>query len=162
MGIKKCEICNKDMEYIKDDKKYCSKDCMNAARRKRYADKKGMERNCVMCGKPFSPLTSAANLRQCCYDCVPNGETLTRGKIMDFIRKLNGNRCMRCGYDTCGAALEFHHIDPNQKDFTISNERLKLIEAIEESKKCVLLCANCHREIHANLFDITEVVKNGK
>ena len=71
---------------------------------------------------------------------------------------LHGGKCVRCGYDKCSGALEFHHIDPSQKDFTISNDRAKLEESIEESKKCILLCANCHRELHAEIFKITEVL----
>ena len=34
----------------------------------------------------------------------------------------------------------------------------KIEESIEESKKCILLCANCHRELHAEIFKITEVL----
>lgn len=44
--------------------------------------------------------------------------------------------------------MEFHHIDPREKDFTIS-KRMTTFEAIrKELDKCALVCANCHREIH--------------
>lgn len=59
-----------------------------------------------------------------------------------------GGRCTVCGYDKCPSAFDFHHIDPDEKDFVISSKTSW--EAIEpELKKCVLLCANCHREVHA-------------
>lgn len=61
-----------------------------------------------------------------------------------------GGKCARCGYDKCLAALDFHHHDPSAKEFGISHrgvtyaiERLK-----KEAEKCILLCANCHREVH--------------
>lgn len=53
--------------------------------------------------------------------------------------------------------LEFHHLDPSQKDFTISNDHFRLLEAVEESKKCVLICSNCHKELHDNLWNIEEL-----
>lgn len=57
---------------------------------------------------------------------------------------------MRCGYDKCPAALEFHHLDPSKKSFTIGDEKThksqKYIE--KEIKKCILICANCHAEEH--------------
>ena len=72
------------------------------------------------------------------------------------IKQAKGGRCEKCGYNTCLGALEFHHIDPTQKDFTISNDHFRLEEAIEESKKCILLCANCHRELHNGLWNLKE------
>jgi len=59
-----------------------------------------------------------------------------------------GGHCVLCGYDKCPSAFDFHHLDPVEKDFVISAKTSW--ETIEpELKKCVLLCANCHREVHA-------------
>jgi len=64
-----------------------------------------------------------------------------------------GKCCQICGYSRCPEALEFHHLDNSSKDFGISNKGYtrswKKIK--EELDKCILLCANCHREIHAGL-----------
>lgn len=64
-----------------------------------------------------------------------------------------GAKCEHCSYDKYIGALEFHHKDPNQKEFTIAkvnqtkfNDKIKL-----ELDKCLLLCANCHREEHARI-----------
>jgi len=64
-----------------------------------------------------------------------------------------GGRCSICGYDWCIEALEFHHPDSSKKDFGISSRGYtRSWEKIrEELDKCVLLCANCHREIHSRL-----------
>ena len=60
-----------------------------------------------------------------------------------------GGKCQRCGYDKCARALQFHHIDPNEKDFQISGSNNKSWEKIEkELEKCILVCSNCHAEIH--------------
>lgn len=59
-----------------------------------------------------------------------------------------GGKCQICGYDKCPAAFDFHHLDPDEKDFAIS-EVMDWERLVVELDKCVLLCANCHREVHA-------------
>ena len=156
-----CVVCGKEFEAQKSTKKYCSNECLNASRRKKYAEKgrnRGIsEKVCPICGKVFTPKSAAASQRTCCYDCMPDGIQLTRGMFLAKIKEQRGGKCIRCGYDKCIKALEFHHIDPSQKDFTISNDHFKLLEAIEESKKCILICSNCHKELHDNLWDIKDL-----
>lgn len=60
-----------------------------------------------------------------------------------------GGCCQICGYNRCLEAFDFHHIDEQTKSFTIS-AHLTSFKAIKaELDKTVLLCANCHREVHA-------------
>ncbi len=164
--VNKCVVCGKDFEAIKSTKKYCSNDCMNAARRARYGERQIQmvtnlmdlhNKSCLICGKDFTPKTPAANNRQCCYNCMPDGVQLTRGMFLAKIKEHLGGRCIKCGYDKCLKALEFHHLDPSKKDFTISNDHFKLKEAVEEVKKCILICSNCHKELHDNLWTIDEL-----
>lgn len=66
-----------------------------------------------------------------------------------------GGKCCVCGYDRCQDAFDFHHLDPNTKSFNISSFNVKNKSKIyEEAKKCVLLCAVCHREYHAGWIEI--------
>lgn len=60
-----------------------------------------------------------------------------------------GGCCERCGYDRCIEALEFHHLDPNEKDFGISSQTISWSRIETELDKCIMLCSNCHREEHA-------------
>lgn len=63
-----------------------------------------------------------------------------------------GGCCEKCGYNKCNSALEFHHLDPNEKDFGIGSYTVLAWDKIkEELDKCILVCANCHREIHEEL-----------
>jgi len=73
------------------------------------------------------------------------------------IKESRGGKCIRCDYDKCIKALEFHHLDPTQKDFTISNDHFKLEDAVKESKKCILICSNCHKELHDNMWNIEDL-----
>jgi len=60
-----------------------------------------------------------------------------------------GGKCEMCGYDKYYGALEFHHKNPTEKDVDWSKLRLRSKQKInEELNKCMLVCANCHREIH--------------
>lgn len=56
--------------------------------------------------------------------------------------------CVKCG-ETRRCAIDFHHIDPSEKSFEVSLRKdRKYDEILSERKKCVCLCANCHREFH--------------
>jgi DNA-binding CsgD family transcriptional regulator len=73
-----------------------------------------------------------------------------RQKIKELSVDYKGGCCERCGYDKYIGALEFHHLDPTKKDFNVSKkghctswEKVK-----KELDKCILVCANCHREVH--------------
>ena len=69
-----------------------------------------------------------------------------------------GGECVLCGYKRCFRALHFHHINPFEKEFNIS-EKSSWIEIKQELKKCVLLCCICHNEYHSGLVDNELLVK---
>lgn len=73
-----------------------------------------------------------------------------RKKLKDLAIEYKGGKCSCCGYNKCKAALEFHHLDPNEKEFGLGTKGLtRSWDKIKiELDKCILLCANCHREIH--------------
>ena len=74
-----------------------------------------------------------------------------RKLIRQMAIEYKGGRCQICGYDRCPDALEFHHQDPSQKNFGISVKGYarSWIKVRQEIEKCILICANCHRELHA-------------
>ena len=80
-----------------------------------------------------------------------------RLKVKTKIVESMGNKCQICNYDKCKSALDLHHINPEEKEFSfgriMSNPRA-WHKITEELKKCILLCANCHREIHAGVAQI--------
>lgn len=67
-----------------------------------------------------------------------------------------GGKCEKCNYDKNIAAFEFHHLDPKDKKFQLDSRHLSntnIIDLKTEVDKCILLCANCHRELHNKKFD---------
>ena len=113
-------------------------------------------RKCILCGKDF---IANSYKRLYCYECSPQGlstaEVIRSKKraLKHLLVQYKGGKCQKCGYDKCEGALQFHHRDPKQKDFTLSQINLNdtnfSMEKIkQEIDKCDLLCANCHFEEH--------------
>ncbi|HVY35661.1 MAG TPA: hypothetical protein VG982_00040 [Candidatus Paceibacterota bacterium] len=79
-----------------------------------------------------------------------------RKKIREMAREYKGGKCTLCGYNKCPRALSFHHLDSKKKDFgvaargfTRSWEKVR-----KEIDKCILLCANCHMEVHDGITQL--------
>lgn len=69
--------------------------------------------------------------------------------------KSAGGKCSVCGYDKSFQALQFHHVDPSNKSFSIANSSFRNYEKLKtEAEKCVLVCANCHAEIEAGIISL--------
>lgn len=91
----------------------------------------------------------AYRCRKCSMDAVIKRRKILKQKAIDY----KGGKCEVCGYNKCSQALEFHHLDPSNKDFGISSHGFtRSWEKIKtEIEKCVLLCSNCHAETHFNI-----------
>ena len=78
-----------------------------------------------------------------------NRSSRWRRKIKESLKLKMGGKCQLCGYSKCLAALDFHH-NGDEKNGSISQMIMwKGKQAtIAETKLCILVCANCHREIH--------------
>jgi hypothetical protein len=63
-----------------------------------------------------------------------------------------GGKCCICGYAKYDEVFDVHHIDPSKKTFSFSSIRANpknWNDLLKELENCILLCANCHRELHA-------------
>ena len=86
-------------------------------------------------------------------------DSVRRAKARKLL-EYKGGKCERCGYDKCSAALDFHHLDPKQKRFNISSSMTRRMgELIAEVDKCILICSNCHRELHYNESELGRIRK---
>lgn len=130
-----CVICGKPIYKIPSrmgDHPLCSYACRNKyfSGEKSFAWKGGYNKE-----KRFAQMREAEKTRRIIY----------KKQAVDMM----GGKCVVCGYSSCLAALEFHHVNPQTKNKSIKDmicgkwNRIK-----QELVGCVLLCANCHRMIH--------------
>ena len=113
------------------------------------------EKQCPICKEYFLPNNA---MRKYCFNCIPNGlsskerihhfDHLIKHKLVQY----KGGKCEKCGYNKCEGALHFHHLNPEEKEFTISNinfgNEFDMEKLYQEVDKCSILCANCHAEEH--------------
>lgn len=91
---------------------------------------------------------SGRNGRWKCLKCESELAVLKKQKYKLKMIQYKGGKCEICGYDKNIAALEFHHLNPETKSFTISATQHSWENTKKELDKCICLCANCHRELH--------------
>lgn len=85
--------------------------------------------------------------------------------VIDFVKRRKSNlikvfnsKCCICGFDKWQSALEFHHVNPENKEFglTVNTTTKALEKQLTEARKCILVCANCHRGIHSGFITIPD------
>ena len=75
--------------------------------------------------------------------------------LIDAYKEKLGCRCALCGVIDHPITFDFHHVDPNEKEYRVSSmagyrwERIK-----KEIDKCILICAACHRKVHNVLVEL--------
>jgi hypothetical protein len=176
-----CKICGKEITYngigeqtklYKEDG-YCTK-CYkkqyesNYNLKYKYHEenvKNKINRKCNNCGETksineFTPAVLNKNKTTVGYSHCKRCENLI--KTNRYHNKRNnlylwaGGKCIICGYDKV-VSLDFHHVYPDQKEYTINSLKSLDIDTIKkEVHKCVLLCRNCHGEFHSSLGTITQ------
>ncbi len=113
-------------------------------------------KECTMCHivKPFDKFYYRKNRRReyssWCKQCITEDSVKRFKENKKRAIEYKGGKCEKCGYDRCIEALEFHHLNSEQKDANFRNMRGWTDKRrIKELDKCTLLCSNCHREIHS-------------
>jgi hypothetical protein len=112
-------------------------------------------KTCKKCGKPITKRTVCESCRK------KHNRELKR----DFIFNITGNKCWLCGYNKkqfTKFLLSFHHMENKEFTIALSNSlrRRNFSKIIKEIKKCILVCHNCHAEIHnTNLINQNKILK---
>lgn len=117
----------------------------------RKTSKDGLHPHCKSCRRSFAN-AAYKNNPQKFLDKIEE----TKEKLYTFVDAIKAeNGCKFCPEKT-PICLDFHHLNPKEKDKSIAHliayKNKARIEA--EIKKCIVVCANCHRKIHANLISI--------
>lgn len=93
-------------------------------------------------------------------ETIKRAVTKRRKRVRQLAIEFLGGRCQICGYQRCSDALEIHHRDPLTKRFAVSEKGItrSWARVQEEIKTCILICANCHREVHAGITQLPGVI----
>ena len=86
-------------------------------------------------------------------DSVKKWRKNTKDRIIDVM----GGGCCVCGYNKSQRSLALHHLDPDEKELSFASLRASPMcwdSIVAELRKCVLVCSNCHGEIHDNITKI--------
>lgn len=159
----KCKLCG-NLKLVRNDSKqlYCSVECVRndpkiKDKKLRKWKKTILRKNvvCQICNKIFDGKGRVKYCSRKCWDKINNRRRCNdrrkrqQNKKKEILSEFGG-KCILCGYNKCCRSLVFHHRDPKQKSFEISNINLRkpIKILIEEAKKCDLLCFNCHLTLH--------------
>lgn len=167
----KCCGCQREYTtkwYPRNNIWYCGKSCAN-----KYNPRRQMEGKCHRCQTQIS--ASRKYCKACLLIVKEERKTIInvderrakkreylRKAVKSFVRRLKdqaviykGGKCQVCGYNRFNGALDFHHIDDMTKSFTISGKSMSFDRLRPELDKCILVCSNCHREIHGGIIDVS-------
>jgi protein-arginine kinase activator protein McsA len=123
----------------------CKQEKLNIEFNKNKRKKDGLQDYCKSCksesdNKYYLNNTKSFNIRNKKWSDKRSKE----------IEEIFGSRsCEKCG-ESRSYVLDFHHIDPTKKLFTIGKRKrvYKKEIILKEIEKCISLCSNCHREFH--------------
>lgn len=118
-------------------------------------------KRCFIC-QPYQPRPTCDKCggRHKTENCEKEYSKTHRTDVKKLLVEYKGGKCIHCGYNRCIRALCFHHI--KEKKFAISQKAYNLNKMKEEVDKCVLLCHNCHMELHDGLWLLSnQQVKQG-
>ena len=95
-----------------------------------------------------------------CRSCNSKDATERMQAIKLKLVELKGGKCQLCSFSEYVGALEFHHVDPKEKDKNVSRLIKSKInqQVIDEINKCVLVCSNCHKMIHAGIKKCPDLI----
>jgi transposase len=116
---------------------------------------RGVQRICPKHGRTIFVSRPEGGFR--CGRCRVAAVGKWRRRVKERLVQRAGGECEICGYSRYYGALQFHHIDPGSKEFSISRNGTtrSFDEVCAEADKCVLLCANCHAEVEAGAADLS-------
>ena len=133
METKLCKVCGRELPLeMFDEGRHQCKDCRKAYRKQRRLEHPEMHR-------------AQATRRQ--------------NRQREWLNSIK-TPCIVCG-EAESVCIDFHHINPVDKDFTIGKHRNRKREwLLQEVSKCVCLCANCHRKVHTGLINLNNYITN--
>lgn len=170
-----CIRCNE----ITQNSKFCSKSCAATYNNRKYPKRK-LSKSCKSCdtkipyNRKFCDVCLCVSKYRCakhmvfkklyksgkrkCIKCNSEYQSENRRNKILKLKKMAGGQCQICNYSKSTYGLHFHHLDPTEKEFNIGHGNNRSFKRMQnEAAKCILLCANCHAEVHENITVVTGI-----
>lgn len=119
-----------------------------------------LHKSCRIC-KTLKPITEFYSKSEwgrryaVCSSCVRNTSKERRREFKQWCIEYKGGSCVVCKYNKCLRSMDFHHLDESEKDYDISTKwKTPKEEIVKELDKCVLVCRNCHGEVHDGITSL--------
>lgn len=136
--MKACGRCGEMKEYVHFHKNSAKKD--------------GFQDTCKVCKSQISA-DAYKNLphRKAAVTSSKKAHVAT---VRDYLNDVRSSGCLICGErEVC--TLDFHHVNPAEKERAVTKMvTLSLANVKKEVAKCVVLCSNCHRKVHAGVSQL--------
>lgn len=150
---------NRDMSTVRYWLRQFGLKATGGARRRETREAKQLglrhiERQCTRHGRTRFVLENRGSYR--CMKCRREDVSTWRRRAKQRLVEEAGGKCQICGYSRYMGALQFHHVDPSTKSFSLSMRGCtrSIAELRAEAAKCQLLCANCHAEVENGLTEV--------
>jgi len=145
-----CKVIINEVEISLRNRNKCL-NCLPYRSRKRIQQQNSNSQDSFVCQKCGKTRRSYGKWKNTiCYLCH------AKQNFSQICVSLLGGKCMVCGYSKSLAALHFHHV--RDKKFLISSSKTRAWNLVlEELRKCILLCANCHAEVHVGQLDVSSI-----
>lgn len=112
--------------------------------------KDGLQVYCIECRRDIDKESYGKPARK---DALARSKQERQAKLRKFLRRVKAKGCSKCGEkEPC--TIDFHHIKDKKFDIAFGVNRYGFSVIKDEMRKCVLVCANCHRKIHAGVLEL--------
>lgn len=153
MSTKICKKCQQEKNVDEFPKRQICRSCYNEQRKVKNLSQQQIDKQRAMNNKSYNShkqqrIKQAFEYNQSHKQEHQLQQKKTRKKQQESWKEWKDTlKCEQCG-ENHPQCLEFHHVDPSQKDFMISKIRFSSQKLKKELEKCIVLCSNCHRKLH--------------
>jgi hypothetical protein len=160
-GMSMNDIAKKEKKGLTTIRYWCNKFDIKS-KHTSFKDSNPIYHKCNTCGET-DPLNFNGHKKTQCKKCQ-NPKTYPKVKEWRKNTKLKliegfGSVCSCCGLIDSPLVYDFHHLDPNEKDFSLSSKVKSWDVIVNEANKCIMICSHCHRKIHSGLVEIINPIK---
>jgi hypothetical protein len=160
-GMSMNDIAKKEQKSLTTIRYWCNKFDIKS-KHTSFKNSKSKSHNCLSCGET-DPSKFNGHKKSKCIKChtpqtYPKLKEWRKNTKLKLVEGF-GFTCSCCGLIDSPVVYDFHHLNPNEKDFTLSSNVKSWNVLVNEAKKCIMVCSHCHRKIHLSLVEVINPIE---